>query len=165
MGMGIENPFDREVPLAHEGKQGVGRRRGRRSRLFVIVEHRINKRATSGAGIRDHILHAATARVEKAVNLGLADKMAGDQWRLDVAAHASLSSAPVSFNSSFVDRAGPVFEAAEIVDIVVTHIFEQLTSKGRSTARDAIQDYGFSLFKIFVVIGRFRIGAEFQHAA
>ena len=78
MGMGIENPFDREVPLAHEGEQGVGRRRGRRSRLFVIVEHRINKRATSGDRIRDDILHAATAGVEKAVNLGFADKMAGD---------------------------------------------------------------------------------------
>jgi hypothetical protein len=89
MGMGIENPFDREVPLAHEGKQGVGRRRGRRSRLFVIVEHRINKRATSCARIRDHILHAETARVEKGVDLGFAGKMAGDRWRLDVAAHAS----------------------------------------------------------------------------
>jgi hypothetical protein len=91
MGMGIENPFDHEVPLAHEGKQGVGRRRGRRSRLFVIVEYRIDKRSPSGARIRDHILHAATARLEKGVNLGFADKMAGDRWRLDVAVHASCS--------------------------------------------------------------------------
>ena len=72
--------------------------------------------------------------------------------RLDVAAHASLSSSGRSSNhqkvvaaqqlsllrrlglSSLIDRPGPVFEATEIEDIVVTHIFEQLASEGRSPA-------------------------------
>src|SRR3979409_1410837 len=39
----------RGFALAREGKQGVSRRRGRRYRFFVIVEHRINRRAASGA--------------------------------------------------------------------------------------------------------------------
>ncbi len=61
----------RGFALAREGKQGVSRRRGRRYRFFVIVEHRINRRAASGARIEDYILHAATACVEKSHRPGV----------------------------------------------------------------------------------------------
>ena len=61
----------RGFALAREGKQGVSRRSGRRYRFFVIVEHRINRRAASGARIEDYILHAATACVEKSHRPGV----------------------------------------------------------------------------------------------
>src|ERR1700732_5399091 len=101
---------------------------------------------------------------KKAIDLGFADRMVADRWRLDAAAHAS-PSAPVPFKSSLVDRAGPVLEGTEIVDLVVTHIFEQLAGEGCSPAGDAIEDYGFSFFEILVVMLTFRVGAEFDPAA
>jgi hypothetical protein len=87
--MGIENPLDCELPFAHKGEQRVGRRRRRCRILFVVVEYRINNRATSRVTISDHILNAAAVRVEKAVDPRLADKIAGNQF--DVAIHVSLS--------------------------------------------------------------------------
>lgn len=36
--------------------------------------------------------------------------------------------------SILIDRAGPVLEATEIVDVVVTHILEQLAGEARSPA-------------------------------
>src|SRR5947209_3416676 len=67
-----------------------------------------------------------------------------------------------------VDRAsafGPILEGAEIVDLGVTHVLEYLAAQGRAPARGAIDDDGFLLGEILVVVGRLGIGAEFQHAA
>src|SRR3984957_1895468 len=68
-------------------------------------------------------------------------------------------------HSDLIDRPGPVFEATEIVDVVVTQFLEQLASESRSPARDAIQNDRFSPFEVFIVILGFRVGTEFQHAA
>ena len=47
-----------------------------------------------------------------------------------ITSDAAIFSAAGSFNSSLINHPGPVFEATQIVDILVTHIFEQLASEG-----------------------------------
>src|SRR5882757_10706725 len=64
----------------------------------------------------------------------------------------------------FIDGPGPVLEAADVIDLSVTHVLEQLARKRRSPAGGAIQDHRFILVEILVVVRRFRVGAEFQHA-
>src|SRR5260370_33960275 len=63
------------------------------------------------------------------------------------------------------DRAGPIFESADIVDLVVPHILEDLPGERRTTAGSAIEDNGLFLIEILVVVWRVRVGAKFQHSA
>src|SRR5438034_10877719 len=63
------------------------------------------------------------------------------------------------------DRAGPIFESADIIDLVVTHILEDLPGERRTTAGSAIEDNGLFLIEILVVVWRVRVGAKFQHSA
>src|SRR5665647_1323190 len=66
------------------------------------------------------------------------------------------------------DRAaafGPVLEGTGVVDLAVAHVLEQLGGQRGAAAGRAIENEGLVPGKILVVIGRFRVGAEFQHAA
>src|SRR6476660_3420988 len=63
------------------------------------------------------------------------------------------------------DRAGPIFKSADIIDLVVTHILEDLPGERRTTAGSAIEDNGLFLIEILVVVWRVRVGAKFQHSA
>src|SRR5262245_46507462 len=66
-----------------------------------------------------------------------------------------------------VDRAsafGPILEGAKIVDAIVAHLLEHLAAQGRASAGRAIDNHGFVLGEVLVVVGRLGIGAEFQHA-
>src|SRR5258707_12882967 len=58
------------------------------------------------------------------------------------------------------DRAGPIFESADIIDLVVTHILEDLPGERRTTAGSAIEDNGLFLIEILVVVWRVRVGAK-----
>src|SRR5438876_583769 len=63
------------------------------------------------------------------------------------------------------DRAGPIFKSADIIDLLVTHILEDLPGERRTTAGSAIEDNGLFLIEILVVVWRVRVGAKFQHSA
>src|SRR5262249_43563616 len=54
-----------------------------------------------------------------------------------------------------VDRApafGPILERAEVVDLLVAHVFEHLAAQGRAAARGAIENDGFVLGEILIVV-------------
>jgi hypothetical protein len=57
------------------------------------------------------------------------------------------------------DRAGPIFKSADIIDLLVTHILEDLPGERRTTAGSAIEDNGLFLIEILVVVWRVRVGA------
>src|SRR5215469_8760708 len=59
----------------------------------------------------------------------------------------------------------PVLEAAEIVDVLVAHVLEQLAAQGGAAAGAAIEDHILVLGKILVVRGRVGVGAKFQKTA
>ena len=59
----------------------------------------------------------------------------------------------------------PVLEAAEVVDLVVAEILQQLAGERRASAGGAMQDHRPVLGKILVVARRLRIGLELQRAA
>src|ERR1700688_1476975 len=63
------------------------------------------------------------------------------------------------------DRAGPIFKSADIIDLVVTHILEDLPGERRTNAGSAIEENGLFLIEILVVVWRVRGGAKFQHSA
>src|ERR1700723_520104 len=66
-----------------------------------------------------------------------------------------------------LDRAaafGPVLEAADIVDLAIAHILEQLAGQCRAAAGGAIDQDGLVPREILVVGGRVRVGAKFQQA-
>ena len=52
------------------------------------------------------------------------------------------------------DRAGPIFKSADIIDLLVTHILEDLPGERRTTAGSAIEDNGLFLIEILVVVWR-----------
>src|SRR6185312_1091802 len=60
---------------------------------------------------------------------------------------------------------GPVLECAEIAHVAVAEILERLARQGRAAAGGAIDDDRLVLAEGLVVIGRSRIGAEFEHTA
>src|SRR5258707_14040899 len=62
------------------------------------------------------------------------------------------------------DRAGPIFKSADIIDLVVTHILEDLPGERRTTAGSAIEDNSLFLIEILIVVWRVRVGAKFQHS-
>ncbi len=60
---------------------------------------------------------------------------------------------------------GPHLEAAEVVDLGVAEVLEQLAGERRASAGGAIQDDGLGLGEVLVVVGRLGIGTKFQHPA
>jgi hypothetical protein len=48
-------------------------------------------------------------------------------------------------------RVGPVLEAAEIVNVLVAHVLEQLTAQGGAAAGTAVNDHVLVLGKVLVV--------------
>src|SRR3974390_3448205 len=60
---------------------------------------------------------------------------------------------------------GPVLEAAEVVNSLIPHVFENLAAECGATARAAIDDHILVLGKTLVVRGRIRISEKFQQTA
>src|SRR5205823_7929495 len=60
---------------------------------------------------------------------------------------------------------GQLLEAADIVDRGIAEILQRLADQRGAAARGAVDEEGLVLLKGRVVIGAFRIGAEFEHAA
>src|SRR5580692_2740595 len=83
---------------------------------------------------------------------------------------ASIDSVVIMCLYSWVDRLDgsaaldPVFEAPEIVDVVVAHLFEQFTAQRRAFASRAVENDSLVLVKTFVVIGRLWVGSKLQLA-
>src|ERR687898_2479430 len=67
--MGIEDPDYLEAVLRNIGQQRVCRGGRQRTRLLIIVEHRINKSACARRWIGDDVLHTAGAMLEKGFDL------------------------------------------------------------------------------------------------
>jgi hypothetical protein len=112
------------------------------------------RRAEAVSGIRQHTAKCAPAAITRSISAkaisgldrtvrysagtpALALFCLSPSWRRGIASTCfaqvtarSFAHAAGSFNSSLIDRPGPVFEATDIVDIVVTHFFEQLASEG-----------------------------------
>ena len=81
VGMGVEDPRDREPPLADEGEEGIGRARARAARLFVVVQDRVDERAGPARRIRDDVLNAACARLEEGIDPRMHREAAGRRLR------------------------------------------------------------------------------------
>src|SRR5581483_619345 len=67
-----------------------------------------------------------------------------------------------------LDRAAafaPVLEAADIVDLAIAHVLEQLAGKRGAPARGAVDQHGLVFRKILVVGRRIRIGAKLEQSA
>ena len=87
------------------------------------------RRAEAVSGIRQDTAKARTAIDLRQSDLpALAFILLSPSWRRGIASTCfaqvtarSFAHAAGSFNSSLIDRPGPVFEATDIVDIVVTH--------------------------------------------
>src|SRR5215472_15854913 len=65
----------------------------------------------------------------------------------------------------FATAFGPVLEAAEVVNALIAHVFENLAAERRTIAGAAIDDPVLILGKALIVRGRIRVGAKFQQAA
>ncbi|MCY1171468.1 hypothetical protein D9M73_115800 [compost metagenome] len=70
MGMGVENPIDRQPLPRHIGEDGVGVHRAGGTRFLIEVEHRIDDDAMVRCWIGDDILDARCPRIEPGLDLG-----------------------------------------------------------------------------------------------
>src|SRR3954471_14692401 len=92
----------------------------------------------------------------KSVKSGLASRSAMKRWPSLASLDRLIDFAP-AFN--------PILEGAEIVDLIIAHVFEHFAAQARAPARRAVKDDGLVLGEIFIMVRRLWIGAEFQHAA